>query len=358
MMKAAVLVANDDVRYMDIDAPEVSAGLVKVNVAVSGICGSDIVRVLRHGAHFYPIVLGHEFSGVVTEIGEGVTKVKVGDKVAGVPLMPCMVCDNCQKGDYALCKQYSFIGSRVFGSNAEYVVLPERNVVVLDEAVTFEQGALFEPSTVALHGILQNQFHGGDTVAILGGGTIGMFTLQWAKLLGAQSVTVFDISDERLSLAKKLGAENVVNTSDEDFMEQVKQLTGGKGYSFVFETAGITVTMQYAFLLAAPRAHVCFIGTPTKTLSFSPEEWENLNRKEFYLTGSWMSYSAPFPGREWTMTAEYFANGKLLMDEGFIGERVPMSDALNAYRQFLTPGLVKGKILLFNDNFKYTEEGV
>ncbi len=350
MMKAAVLVANDDVRYMDIEEPQVSAGMVKVNVVVSGICGSDIVRVLRNGAHFYPIVLGHEFSGTVTEVGEGVAKVKVGDKVAGVPLVPCMVCNHCQKGDYALCKNYSFIGSRVNGSNAEYVVLPERNVVVLAEAVTFEQGALFEPSSVALHGILQNQFSGGETVAILGGGTVGMFTLQWAKLLGAKSVTVFDISEKRLKLAEKLGADAVINTGEEDFFEQVDQLTHGEGYDYVFETAGITVTMQYAFRLAAPRARVCFIGTPTKTLNFTPEQWENINRKEFYLTGSWMSYSAPFPGREWQMTAEYFADGRLKIEEEFIAERMPMENAGEAFRQFLTPGAVNGKILLVNKN--------
>ena len=351
-MKAAVLVANEDVRYMEIDDPQVTPGTVKVNVAVSGICGSDIVRVLRNGAHFYPIVLGHEFSGVVTEIGEGVTKVKVGDKIAGVPLVPCMACDDCQKGDYALCKNYSFIGSRVNGSNAEYVVMPEKNVVVLEDSVTFEQGALFEPSTVALHGILQNKFSGGGTVAILGGGTIGAFTLQWVKLLGAKSVTVFDISQERLDLAKKLGADNVIKTDDDNFINTAKELTDGRGYDYVFETAGITVTMQFAFQLAAPKAHVCFIGTPTRPLEFSPELWEKINRGEFYLTGSWMSYSAPFPGREWKMTAEYFANGKLVIDEAFIGERVAMSDALSAYQQFKTPGLVKGKILLYNESFQ------
>ncbi len=348
-MKASVVVANEDVRYMDIEEPKTGDGDVKVKVAVSGICGSDIPRVLNHGVHFYPIVLGHEFAGEVVEVGKDVTKVKVGDRVAGAPLVPCMVCDDCQRGNYALCRHYSFIGSRRQGSNADYVVIPERNAVVFDPSISFEQGAMFEPSTVALHGVMQNDYRGGGTVAILGGGTIGIFTMQWVKLLGAKTVAVFDIVEERLKLAEKLGADGTVNTQNENFIEAANQLSGLAGFDYVFETAGVTATMKLAFKLAANKAHVCFVGTPTKELSFAPEEWENLNRKEMRITGSWMSYSAPYPGREWIMTAEYYASGRLKFDEGLIGSRVPMSKAQEAFQMFKTPGAVKGKILLINN---------
>ena len=157
-MKAAVVVANEDVQYLEIPEPEVKPGYVKIKVHYSGICGSDIPRVLHNGVHFYPIVLGHEFSGDVVEIGEGVTKVKAGDRVSGAPLVPCMKCEDCQKGNYSLCKHYSFIGSREQGSNADYVVVPEQNAVPFDASVPYEQGAMFEPSTVALHGLLQNDY--------------------------------------------------------------------------------------------------------------------------------------------------------------------------------------------------------
>lgn len=347
-MKAAVVVGNEDVRYLDVEEPQAEKGMVKVKVKVSGICGSDIPRVLHNGVHFYPIVLGHEFSGDVVDIGEGVTAVKVGDRVAGVPLVPCMVCSDCQKGNYALCKHYSFIGSRQSGSNADYVVIPERNAVVFDKSISYEQGAMFEPSTVALHGVLQCDYRGGGDVAILGGGTIGIFALQWAKLLGAKKVVVFDISDERLALAEKLGADAIVNTLKEGFMEEALSYTGNGGYEYVFETAGATATMKMAYKLAVAKAHVCFIGTPHIDMSFSPGEWENMNRKEFRLTGSWMSYSAPFPGDEWKMTAQYYASGRLKFDEGLIGERIPMSKAQEAFQMFKTPGAVKGKILLVN----------
>ncbi len=347
-MKAAVVVENENVVYQEIEEPAVQPGLVKIKVMYSGICGSDVPRVLYHGVHFYPIVLGHEFSGDVVEVGEGVTKVKVGDRVSGAPLIPCMKCDDCQKGNFSLCKHYRFIGSRENGSNADYVVIPEVNAVPFDPSIPYEQGAMFEPSTVALHGLLQNDYQGGEYVAVLGGGTIGMFTMQWAKIFGSKRVVVFDISEERLALALRLGADYAVNTTKENFMEEAMALTGGKGYGFVFETAGQVPTMHMAFELAANKSHVCFIGTPHVDLSFTPAQWENMNRKEFKLTGSWMSYSAPFPGKEWELTAHYFATGQLKFDPSFIYKKVPMKDANEAFQWFKTPGLVQGKVLLSN----------
>ena len=273
----------------------------------------------------------------------------MGDRVSGAPLVPCMKCEDCQKRNYSLCKHYSFIGSREQGSNADYVVVPEQNAVPFDASIPYEQGAMFEPSTVALHGLLQYDYQGGECVAILGGGTIGMFTMQWAKIFGSRKVIVFDISDERLELAKRLGADEVVNTTKEDYMKTAMEFTGNKGYGYVFETAGQIPTMHMAFELAANKAHICFIGTPHQELSFTPAQWENMNRKEFKLTGSWMSYSAPFPGKEWELTAHYFATGQLKFDPGFIYKKVPMSQAQEAFQLYKTPGLVKGKILLSNE---------
>lgn len=348
-MKAAVVVANEQVEYQEYKEPTVTEGMVKIKVAACGICGSDIPRVLHNGVHFYPIVLGHEFSGDVIEVGDGVQSIKVGDRVSGVPLVPCMKCEDCQKGNYSLCKHYSFIGSREQGANADYIVVPEKNAVVFDKNIPYEQGAMFEPSTVALHGLLLNEYQGGEYVAVLGGGTIGLFTMQWAKIFGGKKVVVFDINEKRLALAKRLGADETINTSKESFMEEAMELTGGRGYSYVFETAGAVPTMHMAFELAGNKAKVCFIGTPHVDITFTPKQWENMNRKEFKLTGSWMSYSAPFPGREWELTAHYFATGQLKFDEELIGGRYPMSQAMEAFNLYRIPGSVDGRIMLMND---------
>ena len=347
-MKAAVVVANEDVQYQEVEEPQVTPGHVKIKVRYSGICGSDIPRVLNHGVHFYPIVLGHEFSGDVVEVGEGVTKVKVGDRVSGAPLLPCMKCDDCQKGNFSLCKHYSFIGSRQQGSFAEYVVMPTQNAIQYDSSIPYEQAAMFEPSTVALHGLLCNGYQGGGYVAILGCGTIGIFTLQWAKIFGSKKIVAFDIDEGRLALAKRMGADEAINTGEEGYMERAKALTGGHGFDYVFEAAGNPVTMHMAFEAAANKARVCFIGTPHKDMSFTPAQWELMNRKEFLLTGSWMSYSAPFPGKEWTLTAHYFATGQLKFDPAFIYKTYPMSQAAEAFAEFYHPEQVHGKIMLVN----------
>lgn len=346
MMKAGVVHAREDVRYEEITKPVPGKGQVLIKVKYTGICGSDVPRVNGDACHFFPNVLGHEFSGTIEETGEGVTSLVRGDRVAGVPLVPCMKCEDCQKGNYSLCRHYSFIGSREFGSFAEYVVVPEKNAVKFEDEVSFEQGAFFEPATVALHGLQRVDYKGGHTVAVLGGGTIGMFVMQWAKIFGAAKVVVFDIADERLELGRRLGADAGINTLREDFMKQAMDMTGGKGFDYVYETAGNTITMKMAFELAANKAQVCFVGTPTRELSFTVAEWENMNRKEFTLTGSWMSYSAPFPGREWDLTAHYFRTGELKFDDSFIFKKVPLSQIADAFEMFKTPGTVKGKVLI------------
>ncbi len=345
-MKAGVVHAKEDLRYEEIEKPKAEPGKVIVKVKYTGICGSDVPRVNGDACHYYPNVLGHEFSGVIDEVGPGVTNVKPGDRVAGMPLVPCMECEDCQRGDYSLCKHYSFIGSREFGSFAEYVAVPEKNVVKIGDSVDFIKGAFFEPATVALHGLERTGYKGGKTVAILGGGTIGIMTMQWAKIFGAKKTVVFDIVDERLDLAKRLGADAGINTKNEDFMDQAMELTGGRGFDYVYETAGNTITMKMAFKLAANKAGLCFIGTPTRELTFTVDEWENMNRKEFTLTGSWMSYSAPFPGHEWELTAHYFGTGELKFDDSFIYKIVPLSNIAEAFTWFKTPGLVKGKVLI------------
>lgn len=349
-MKAGVVHAREDIRYEEIETPVPGKDQVLVKVKYTGICGSDVPRVNGDACHFFPNVLGHEFSGTVVKAGEGVTSLKVGDRVAGVPLVPCMKCEDCQKGNYSLCRHYSFIGSREFGSFAEYVVVPEKNAVPFEDTVSFEQGAFFEPATVALHGLQRVPYKGGKTVAVLGGGTIGMFVMQWAKIFGAKEVVVFDIADERLELGKRLGATEGIHTLEDGFMEKALEITGDRGFDYVFETAGNTITMKMAFELAANKASVCFVGTPTKELSFSVKEWENMNRKEFTLTGSWMSYSAPFPGKEWELAAHYFKTGELKFDESFVFRKIPLSRIADAFELFKVPGTVKGKILVDSES--------
>lgn len=325
---------------------EVQPGQIKVKVMACGICGSDVPRVHGDEAHFYPIVLGHEFSGTVAQVGEGVTNVSVGDRVVVAPLVPCMKCENCQTGNYSQCRHYSFIGSREPGGFAEYVVVPAANIIPIRDNVAFEAGAMFEPCTVALHGIYQADFRPGTDVAVLGAGNIGILAAQWLKILGAKTVTVFDVAPERLELAKRLGADQVVNTMADDFASVKKELIARGGFDYVFETAGQPVTIQLGFELVGAHKHFCCIGTPHRDFQFSWKLWEQLNRKEFHLTASWMSYSAPFPGREWTMTAYYFGTGELKIDESMVAGKYPLQKIDEAFNLFSNGKTVKGKVLV------------
>ena len=169
----------------------------------------------------------------------------------------------------------------------------------------------------------------------------GWVISQWAKILGAKSVTVFDVNDNRLSLARKLGADFIVNSKIEQ--------SANDSFDFIFETAGQSATILKAFDLASNKATVCFIGTPHTEVVFSASQWEKLNRKELTLTGSWMSYSASFPGEEWLLTAHYFKTGQLKYDSSLIYKKYPLSQIKQAFMNYKDPKGVGGKVLIIND---------
>ena len=268
-MKAAVLYGDNDIRYEEWEKPEARDGEVLVKVKESGLCGSDIPRTIHSGAHFYPIVLGHEFSGEIVALGEGGTTRKVGDRIACAPLIPDRNDPQSQKGNYSLSKGYKFIGSRIQGGWAEYVAMPWENTILLPESVSYTEGAFFEPITVALHALNIMNFQGGKDVAITGMGTIGLLTLQCVRAMGGRKITVFDIDEERLEVAKEYGADLCLNTLNEGFKEDAMAFTDGNGYEVCLETGGVPVTEILCMELAAPKGTVMFIGTPINRSSFN-----------------------------------------------------------------------------------------
>jgi threonine dehydrogenase-like Zn-dependent dehydrogenase len=343
-MKAAVLYGDGDIRYEDFPKPHPKRGEVLVKVAYSGLCGSDIPRLIHSGAHFYPIVLGHEFSGTIESVGEGVEGTRVGETISCAPLIPDMNDIQSARGNYSLSKKYSFIGSREPGGFAEYVCMPSVNAFPLPKGVSLEEGAFFEPLTVTLHALNLLNFPGGTVTAITGMGTIGLLALQAAKALGAGKTVVFDIDEERLTAARELGADLALNTLEEGFKEKALEFVKGEGYEICIETGGVPITEKLCLQLAARKGRVMFVGTPHVPLTLEPDEFEWINRKELIVTGSWMNYSAPFPGWEWTTAVELFKAGKI-KTEVLIDRKVPLSKAKQAVDDLQIPGKVKGKIL-------------
>ena len=206
-MKSVVNDTDGIVRVAESVIPEIKhQDEVRVKIASSGLCGSDLPRIFKNGAHYYPITLGHEFSGYIDAVGSGVDDLHPGDAVACVPLLPCFTCPECLKGFYSQCAKYDFIGSRRDGGFAEYIVVKRNNVFALPADMPIEDGAFIEPITVGLHAFHLAQGCENKNVIIIGAGTIGLLAIQCAVALGAKSVTAIDISSEKLALAKSFGA--------------------------------------------------------------------------------------------------------------------------------------------------------
>lgn len=339
-MKALVIEADRVLTYKDIPVPELKADEVLVKVRACGICGSDIPRALHNGCHSYPQVVGHEFSGEIAKIGADVKDIEVGERVTVAPLVPCRHCEECEQGFPAMCTHYSFIGSRQQGAMADYVAVPARNIVKIGENVTFEQAACIEPTTVAIHGVERaGAIDAGKSAIVFGCGTIGMLTLEVLKAKGLEKVYAIDIDDNKLEMAKKLGAYEAINSKNVDVVEYFNE-HGLVDYAF--ETAGVPFLQAQIVDLVKKKGTVVYIGTAHGEVKFPAKTFEKILRGELNVTGSWQSFKSPFPGNDWTGAAELIGSGKIKVDE-LITHKFSLSDGIKAFETLTdrTSGVIK-----------------
>lgn len=339
-MKALVIEADKVLTYKDIPVPELKADEVLIKVRACGICGSDIPRVLHGGTHFYPITVGHEFSGEVAKLGSDVKDVKIGTRVTVAPLVPCRHCEECEQGLPAMCTHYSFIGSRQQGAMAQFVAVPARNLIPIADNVTFEQAATIEPTTVAIHGVERaGTINVGKSAVVYGCGTIGMLTLEVLKAKGLEKVYAIDIDDNKLAMAKKIGAYQVINSKNVDVVEYFKE-HGLVDYAF--ETAGVPFLQAQILDLVKKKGTVVYVGTAHGEVKFPAKTFEKILRGELNVTGSWQSFKAPFPGSDWTGAAELIGSGKIKVDE-LITHKFKLSDGMKAFETLTdrTSGAIK-----------------
>lgn len=330
-MKACVLVANNKIIVKDVPTREPNENEAVVQIVSCGICGSDIPRYFTNGAHFYPLVLGHEFYGIVKTVGVKVKGLKSGDNVVGIPLMPCFECEDCNAGNYSLCKNYKFVGSSVDGAYCEEMTIDAKNLLKIDKKIASPYCAMFEPSSIGLHAIKMFDNYREKNVAIVGGGTIGVMVADWARIYGAKNIVVFEQSLNNSSIYRELGISNLFVSNDEGLQEAKEKFTNGRGFDYVFDAVGINYTIIYSLKLAKNKSKVCFVGTPTKPLSFLPKEWEIINRKELTITGSWMSYSRPFPGNEWFETNDALCKKDLIFKKEHFAAFYMLDDVEKAF---------------------------
>jgi L-iditol 2-dehydrogenase len=342
-MKALKLYEPGDLRVEDVEVPALASGNVLVKVRAVGVCGSDIPRVNFFGAYRPKLTIGHEFSGEIVEVNEA-GDWQIGDRVVVPPLLPCGKCWWCKTGHYSLCESYDYFGSRRDGAMAEYVDVPVANLLALPDNVSFEAGAMTDPAANAIHAIWKGGLNVGEIVAVYGCGPIGLFAVQFARELGADLVIAIDIKDEKLAIAREVGADETINGLTSPPVEKINEITKGKGATLVLETAGSPVAQNQAVCSAAKLGRVVFVGISHNRLELSKEAVNNILRRELAVKGSWNSFSDPFPGREWTYSLELMSRGKLKTTP-LVSHRLGLDDGPAIFKKFLDKDFYYSKVL-------------
>jgi len=307
----------------NITKPIPQADEVLVKIKAVGVCGSDI-EYYEHGriGDFVvekPLILGHEASGQVVEVGENVTSLKVGDRVALEPGVPCRKCEFCKTGRYNLCPDVQFMATPpVDGAFREYVAHPADFAFKIPEGVSYEEAALIEPLSVGIHAVERAQLKLGDQILIFGAGPIGLLTLQVALAEGASRAVVLDLSDARLKKAKELGADAAINARESNLVADLKD-----GFDVIFEAAGAAATIPQALRLVKRGGTIVLIG-------HSPTNEDKLDRnliitKELNILGTYR-YKNTYP------EALRLIQKVVFNLEGLIGKSFSLTDVDAALR--------------------------
>ena len=330
-MRAAKYVGLRRLEVMLVDRPQPGPGEVQVAVEAAGICGSDL-HSYRHPtperleALMKGPARGHELAGTVTMVGEGVTRVKVGDRVGIEPLCGCEACPYCLRGDYHLCEKLEHIGGARSGGFAEYTVAPESKVFVLPDHVSTEEAALLDCFAVAVHALRRVPVTLSDRVLVVGAATIGLSVLQCARLASPRWLGVVGKYKEHLALAKELGADAVYDVEDPNWPSAMRRDSGG-GADIVFETVGGGAgPLHTAIAGLAPGGTMGIVG------SFRDIEvpMRLLMRKEATLKWCW-SYCLWGSTPEYQIALDLLAQGKLRAKE-MITHRLPLAQINEAFR--------------------------
>ena len=325
-MKALVFEGPEKLALRDIPEPEPKAGEVRVRVTATGICGSDFAGYLgKTGRRIPPMVMGHEFGGVVEKLGEGVADPAVGERVSVYPVDFCGKCDFCRAGKPMLCKdkrQFGVLTNN--GSMARSICVPAGLCFKVPDNVTDDEAALIEPLAVSYRGVSSLGDISGKTVLVVGAGTIGLFALACVKAAGAAKVFIADVMDNRLAIAKRLGADLTINTKTQDALEEIRSETGGRMCDCSVECVGITPTAALSVDAVGFGGSIAWIGNNWPKVEIGMQSIVTMEKK---LNGSFL-YSL-----------EDFGNALQLIavrkiDTGvFITKRITLDEAPQVFAQ-------------------------
>ncbi|MBM3132009.1 MAG: zinc-binding dehydrogenase [Chloroflexi bacterium] len=313
-MKAAFIYGARDVRLESIDKPSVGNGEILVKVHVCGICGTDVhtYKLGDPSLAQNPIIPGHEFSGEIVEMGARVQGVKVGDRVVGTGYRNCGKCYWCSQGHPEKCPNPLVPGEGLPGAMAEYVIVPNpmvgRTLFTIPEGMGWDEAATIEPMSVSCFAVRRARIEKGEVVVVLGAGMIGQGVAQACKAVGAARVIVSEPSATRRELAKRLGADVVLNPAETDPVEAVREASGGEMASVVFECSGAPIAFHQAPLLVQPFGRIIQVAIYEKPLELSPAEVKLMFQfRNLTLRGS--------GGQRWDMALELMRESRVKTEQ-------------------------------------------
>lgn len=349
-MKAYVLHGVGDYRYEDVEKPAITAGSALVHVRAVGICGSDIPRIYRTGAYHHPLIPGHEFAGEVVAVGEGMSSSLIGRRVGVFPLIPCMSCPQCKKKQYEMCSKYSYLGSRTDGGFAEYVRVPEWNLLGLPDSVTMEQAAMLEPMAVAVHAIRRIKPSQADKIAVCGLGTIGFCTLMFLQEMGIRDIYVAGNKDFQKKMAGNIGIkeENFCDARQEDFPEWLMDKTGGLGVDVFFDCVGKNDVLTKGIKSLAPEGKMMLVGNPASDIALEKSLYWKILRRQLKLIGTWNSSFTHDKTDDWNYVLECLAR-KSVKPEKIITHRMSLESFMKGFEIMRDKSEDYIKIMMINE---------
>lgn len=316
-MKAHVLEGINQLVYKEIEKPTLSNGQVLVEVHASGICNSDIARVFTTGTYHFPTIPGHEFSGKVVDAFDEMGAPWVGKRVGVFPLIPCKECDCCQNEQYEMCNNYNYLGSRCDGGFAEYVAVPVWNLIELPDDVSYQEAAMLEPASVALHAVRRLDLENVSSVALLGLGTIGIIITQWLHIHGVETVIATGHSDKHGETMRQVASDRYkyLEATGASVADEILCMTEGKGVDAVLDCVANSDSLRDALSCVKPGGQIVVVGNPKNDVSLDKNSYWKILRKQIRLTGTWNSSFNHSPHDDWNTVLKACSNGSLHLKE-------------------------------------------
>jgi L-iditol 2-dehydrogenase len=345
-VKAVVIERPNEVALVELETPSPDRGEVLVRSHVAGVCRTDLEML--HGGltdprwvHF-PLVPGHEWSGTVAELGEGVTDLEVGVRVVCEGMIPCHRCRRCKEGNTQLCLNYDQIGFTRPGGYGEFVRVPRHVVHRLPDSVSFAAGTLVEPAACVLRGLERGRPRPGDTIGVIGVGTLGSLAVTLARLYSPGALVAYGVREEELTFARALGADATAHVAEQDPVAATHELLGG-GLDLVIETAGASAAVDLATRLVRPGGRVVLLGIAGegKTLEIPADR---IMFADMDVVGS-----CSYPTSAWSSVVRLLEHGLLDLDQ-IVTHRFPTDRFEEAFALMDNRQGVVAKVVLEHQN--------